>query len=159
MGQIITPDSRLDDATFVKLAREIAMGIHPMETILSNNQIDGNYWETIQKHPRFLQYLESETSAWGSALNTHERVKIKSAAIIEEWLPELFTRMHDANENLNAKIEAGKLVSKLAGMGLAGAQITDGSERFSVTINLGADSQIKFEKQLAPKVIDSEPVE
>lgn len=149
----------MSDVTFVKLAREIAMGINPMGVILENNKISQDDWEVIQKHPRFLQYLETESSVWGSALNTQERVKLKSAALLEEWLPELYTRMNDPGENLNAKIEAGKLVSRLAGLGVGGTQITDATERFSVTINLGADSQLKFEKDISPRVIDGEATE
>lgn len=150
---------KMSDVTFVKLAREIAMGINPMEVILEHNKISQDDWEVIQSHPRFLQLLETESSTWGSALNTQERVKVKSAALLEEWLPELYTRMHDPGENLNAKIEAGKLVSRLAGMGLSGTQVTDTTERFSVTINLGADSQLKFEKEIGPRVIDGEAAE
>lgn len=75
--------------------------------------------------------------------------------MVEAWLPELFARMHDRNENLNAKIEAGKLVSKLAGMGIEKANINGGDgERFSVTINLGEDRNIKIEKDITPRVIE-----
>lgn len=159
MAELPVLTQHLNDVTFIKLAREVAMGIAPMETILEQNKIDQNTWETIQKHPRFQQLLETESSTWGSALNTQERVKVKSAALLEEWLPELYTRMNDPGENLNSKIEAGKLVSRLAGLGVSSAQIADVAERFSVTINLGADNQLKFEKHLEPRVIDGEAVE
>lgn len=156
MAEIQLPVKFDDDVIFVKLARELAMGIHSLDTILQNNQIDQNNWESIQKHPRFLQLLEVESSTWGSALNTHERVKLKSAAMIEEWLPELFVRMHDSNEALNSKIEAGKLVRDLAGFAKGAVGFEGGGERFSVTINLGADNQIKIEKDVTPKVIEAE---
>lgn len=156
MSQDVVPQRYMDDATFVKLAREVAMGMNDISSILEKTNIDQNTWETISKHPRFRAILEQEVLAWESATNTNERVRVKSAAIVEEWLPELFTRMHDPAENLNAKIEAGKLVARLAGMGVSNAQVTEGGERFSVTINLGADNQLKFEKELPPKVIDGE---
>ena len=47
------------EVTLVKLARELAIGILPLKTILESHQIDQNAWETIQKHPRFLQVLEA----------------------------------------------------------------------------------------------------
>lgn len=155
MAQIQLHTKKFNDLTLVKLAREVAMNIQSIETILEANQIDIETWEDIKVLPKFNQLLESETSAWNSAINTHERVKLKSAAVIEDWLPEAYARMHDQSENLNAKTELGKLVARLAGMGLTNTNITDGSgERFSVTINLGNDAQLKFEKEMPMKTID-----
>jgi hypothetical protein len=146
-----------EDVTLLKLAREIAMEIFPLDAILKNNQIDLEKWQNIQDTPRFQNYLDSELQAWSSALNTHDRVKLKSAALVEEWLPELYARLHDRGESLSAKIEGGKLARDLAGMG---GKIThgDGSgERFTVTINLGADNQLKFENTAT--VIDATATE
>lgn len=158
MAQNTVPVKNFNEATLVKLARELAMGISPLETILETNQIDQDTWEIIQNHSRFKQFLEVETSNWGSALNTQERVKLKAAAMIEEWLPEAFARMNDQGESLNAKTELGKLVRDLAGFSKNGVGVEGVGERFSVTINLGADSQIKFEKEVAPKTIEGEVV-
>lgn len=156
MAQLQVNAKEFNDLTFVKLARELAMGITPFETILSNNHIDLDVWETIQKHPRFLQLLETELSDWGSALNTHERVKLKSAAMMEEWLPEAYSRMTDPNENLNSKTELAKLVTKLAGMGLTNASIEGGgAEKISININLGAD-KISFQKDITLPVIEAD---
>ena len=147
-----------NEVTLVRLARELAIGILPLKTILESHQIDQNIWETIQKHPRFLQVLEAETVAWSSALNTHERVKLKTAAMIEEWLPEAYMKMHDANETLNSKTELGKLIRDLAGFTKQGVGVEATGEKFSVTINLGADNQLKFEKSAGPVTIEGEMV-
>lgn len=157
MAQNVVPSKQFDDLTLVQLAREIAMNIQSIETILETRQIDIETWDRIKVTPRFTSLLETETAAWNSAVNTHERVKLKSAALVEDWLPEAYARMNDTSENLNAKTELAKLVARLAGMGLNNANITDGSgERFSVTINLGNDAQLKFEKQLPMKVVEGE---
>ena len=108
MAQVSVPDPIISEHILIKLAREIAMDIQPIDNILRDNGVDGDQWENIQANTRFRMLLETETSAWGSALNTQERLRLKSAAALEEWLPELFTRMNDRNENLNAKVEAGK---------------------------------------------------
>lgn len=159
MAQNSVPSKKFDDLTLVKLAREIAMNIQSIETILETNQITPETWDKIKITPRFNNLLETEAAAWNSAINTHERVKLKSAAIIEEWLPEAYARMHDTTENLNAKTELAKTVARFAGMGLNNASITDASgERFSVVINLGNDAQLKFEKEMPMKVIDGEEV-
>lgn len=94
-------------------------------------------WQTIQGHPRFHQILSAEVQAWNSAISTQERVKLKSAAIIEQWLPEAYARMHDVAEALPAKTEVAKLITRLAGLGVEGARIEGSTERFSLTINIG----------------------
>ena len=152
----LVPTTKFTDVTLVKLARELAMEIHPLEDILKAHQIEPKLWETIQENPRFQSLLETEMAQWNGALNTSERVKIKAAALIEEWLPEANERVHDRHETLSAKTELAKLVRDLAGFSRSGMNVENGGERFSVTINLGADAQLKFEKQLPPKVIDME---
>ena len=147
------------DLSLLKLAREIAQDIHPLEDILTHHSIDDDKWLEIQRNPRFRAYLESETADWNAALNTQERVRIKAAAAVEEWLPELYTRIHDNGENLSAKVEAGKLLLDLAGFTKNGVGMESAGERFSVTINLGTDSQLKFEKEVTPRVIDHEELD
>jgi len=156
MAQLPVPEPSLSEGILIKLAREIAMDIQPLDNILRDNGLDQDQWDAIQNNTRFRMLLETETSAWGSALNTQERLRLKSAAALEEWLPELFTRMNDRGESLNAKVEAGKLISRWAGVGMGGSQSIEGGEKFSVTINLGADNQIKIEKEVPYKVIDHE---
>lgn len=157
MAQNVVRTKKIDDLTLVQLAREIAMNIQSIETILETHQIDVDTWDRLKITPRFVQLLETETSSWNSAINTHERVKLKSAALVEDWLPEAYARMNDTTENLNAKTELAKLVARLAGMGLNNTSITDGSgERFSVTINLGGDNSLKIEKEMPMRVVEGE---
>ena len=160
MGAVTTMSPSLSDDLLLRLAREIAMDIHPLHTILETTKTTFEQWETIKENPRFQALLASETEAWNTALNTHERVKIKAAAMMEEWLPELFSRLHDNGEALPAKIEGGKLLAKIAEIGNTSvANPGAAGERFSVTIHLGADSQLKFEHELPSKVIEHDPSE
>lgn len=159
---LVTVESQEDfgDVTLLKLARELAMEIHSVEEILKRHKIDEDQWAEIQKNQTFLRYLESAAQAWQSATNTHERVKLKAAAAVEEWMPQLFADIHKDKESLSAKIEGGKLLARLAGMGLDRANIGEGSgETFKVTINLGASDQIQITKDVTPKVIDGEATE
>jgi hypothetical protein len=143
------------DLLYVRVAREIAIEHHDIETILKRYQISDENWQKIQRDTRFIELLKSEIAEWQGATNTHERTKLKAAALLEEYLPEANTRLHDAGENLPAKVELAKLMARIAGMGLNNADIIGGSgERFSVTINLGADQSLRFEKTVTPKVIE-----
>ena len=133
------------------------MDIHPLQTILQQYSISADAWEKLHQNSRFQSLLASEIETWQSALNTHERVKAKAAAMLEEWLPELNNRLHDGDEALPAKIEGGKLITKLAGLDCKAEVIGGSGERFSITINLGADAApIKIEKDVTPKIIDHE---
>lgn len=134
------------------------MDIFPVETILDAHGITSEQWIEIRGNQHFKNLLVDQLAVWNGALNTQERVKLKSAALIEEWLPELNALMHDRNQGLAAKVEAGKLAARLAELGLNKAGIGgEIGERFSVTINLGADAQLRFEHKVTPQVIDVTP--
>lgn len=145
----------LSDGVMVRIAREVAIDHFDIETILKRYSLTVNQWDQLRAHPRFTSLLESQISEWQSAENTPERVKLKAAALMELWLEEANTILHDKLQPLNGRVELGKLIARIAGIGLNGAHIEGGTaEKFSVTINLGNDAQLKFEKPVAPKVIE-----
>lgn len=149
-----------DDLRLIMIAREIAIDHFELEDILSRYEINQEEWERISSLPRFTELLRSETEAWQAARNTHERTKLKAAALIEHWLPEASARMFDPKEPLPAKNETAKLVARIAGMGLNSADIQGGGgEKFSVTINLGQDHKLQFAHQVTPQVIEHEGAE
>lgn len=142
-------NNSVTDKKLLAIAREIAMDILPLETVLSSNEISADQFEVIKARPAFQRYLSEQVQAWNSALNTADRVKLKAAASVEFMLEELHHQIHDRAQPLIAKVKAAELVSKLAGMGQSGAQAVGGTG-FSVTINLGKSSE--------PIVIDATPV-
>lgn len=144
-----------NEVTMLKLAREIAMDIQPVEDILKRLDVSDDQWEEIQQNPRFKSYLRGAVEEWQSATNTAERVKLKSMSFVEEALPEFYARAHDPKEPLSAKIEVLKTVAKFAGVG---GQV-DGAvsgEKLTVTINLGSDNQLRIERDITPQVIEGE---
>lgn len=149
--------SRRDDATrMLALAREIAADLRTVNEILEIHKVTTPEWERIRTNPQFTKLLQSCIEEWNSAGNTPERIKLKSLIFIEEALPEFYSRAHDPKETLTAKTEVLKTVSRLAGVGgNAGDQVNAG-ERMVVTINLGADHQLKIEKEVTSKVIEGD---
>jgi len=157
-GLAIVPQATHDELQMVLLAREIAIGLKPIPDILKSQGVDQAKFEALKKNERFVAVLASEIAAWNGATNTYERVKLKSASMIEEWLPELYSRMNDREENLNAKVEAGKLVKDLAGLGVkADINGARAGDRVSITINLGNDVKLEYQNQLPEQVIDVTP--
>jgi hypothetical protein len=154
------PAGVYDDMKLVKLAREIAMGIKEIPDILVDNGLSQSQFEDIQKLPLFGKMLTSELEAWGSPTNTQDRVKLKAGCMIEEYLPELYARLNDREEPLLGKIKAMEIVAKLAGFGQQDIK-REGlpGDRVQVIINLGADHQLQFRKELPSKVIEHEVVD
>lgn len=155
------PEKRapFNDTGLIRLAREIAMDMRPLEEILEIHEITPTNWERLRENTQFQALLRSEIEAWNSATNTSERVKIKALAFVEEALPEFYARAHDPKEPLNAKVEVLKTVAKFAGVGGSQFDASMAGEKFSVTINLGADQQLKIEKTLPTQVIEHEDAE
>lgn len=156
MNALTEQHGSLNELTFLKLAREIAMDIIPLEQILSTHGIDKDDWATISKTNSFQNLLRSAVESWQSATNTSERVRLKSLAFVEESLPEFFARAHDPREALNAKNDILKTVAGFAGIKGTNYDSNIVGEKFSVTINLGADKTLKIEKDVTSKVIDHE---
>lgn len=157
-GLAIVPQATYDELQMVMLAREIAIGLKAIPKILEEQNVSMERFEGLKNNERFVAVLASEIAAWNGATNTYERVKLKSASMMEEWLPELYARMNDKEENLNSKVEAGKLVRDLAGLG-AKADINGAraGERVSITINLGNDVKLQYQNELPEQVIDVTP--
>lgn len=130
------------------------MDIHPLDEILNSHEISTDRFEIIKANARFQALLRQQVEEWNSALNTGERVKLKALSAIEEAMPEFYARMHDPKETLPAKVKVLEAFSGLAGLGKNGqAAQGGGGEKFSVTINLGADKQLTISAP-APKAVD-----
>lgn len=149
-NSLVKSAASLNDVVLRKLAREIAMDIASVEEILKTHTVTAAEWAEISVSPRFQDYLRGAAEEWNTALNTAERVKMKSLAFIEESLPELYARAHDPKEPLAAKMEVIKTVAKFAGVGIAVEGVVSG-ERMVVTINLGADRQVRIERDVTPQ--------
>lgn len=148
MSDIVPTESETKAIDLVILAREIAKDMKPLEAILKDHKINEWQWESIQNNSYFQATLASEIADWNAAGNVNERVRLKSLHFVEEALPEFFGRAHDPRETLTAKTDVLKTVARLAGIGV-GSDIKGGTgEKFSVTINLGENKEIKIEKTI-----------
>ncbi len=129
---------RLSEQLFLTLSREIAIGIRPLHDVLATANVTQDQWQVIEQHPRFRQLLQAHMDEWHAVGNTHERVKLKSSAIVEQVLPELYRSIVNEDEGLNHRNEVLKTVARLAGMGLDKANVGgDVGEKFSLVINIG----------------------
>ncbi len=139
----------------VKLAREIAMDFRPLKDILEHHRVDHEAFERLKRHPYFARVLNAEVEAWQSAVNTGERVRLKSQAMMEEFLPDLYQRMIAPREDLMKVVKGAELVAKLAQLGESASK-ENPSDKVVITINMGAE-RLQVAKQVTPQVIDHEP--
>lgn len=140
-----------DNLFMVKLAREIASDIRSLDAILKSFMLSRSEWDSISQHAGFQKLLASAVEEWNSAANTPDRVRVKSMAFVEEALPELYARMHDAKEPLSAKVQLLQTVSKMAGVG-GNADAGQQGEKLVVNISLGDDRKLTIVKDVTPNV-------
>lgn len=157
MAKEITLPKLQGSLLMARLARSIAQDIIELDKILEVNGVSHEDWKVIERHPMFQKYLQEAILDWNAAENAPERVKIKAAAAIEEWLPEGFSQMHNQDAPLLHRNDLAKLMAKLGGMDRSGVGIEGGGgERFHVTINLGGDAKLTYDKEIPSKVIEHE---
>lgn len=136
------------------LARELAMDIHDVPSILQAHKISPEDFETIKQSPEFQTALDQMVMEWTSATNTEKRVKFKSQSSIEESLLSLHAAANDATQPLNHRVLALQFLAKLGGLG-AEEKDTKQAERFSITINMGNTPTI-IEARAEPVTIEAD---
>jgi hypothetical protein len=150
------------DQRMLVLAREIAMNIHPVEDIIERHGIKREDFETILRNERFARLLEDAATSWEGALNTGERIKVKSLSMLEDWLASAYAMLHEPKHPLRDKVELAKLVGRFAGMGEKSTLDTNTADRVNITINLGAEKHVAAEFTIeheGPTNVDSTPLE
>lgn len=126
-----------------RLARELAMDIRATLEILKDYNLNKVQYDFLREHNEFFKAaLTASTIEWNSAMSTQERIKAQAAAALEDKLPDLAIRMGNKSEGLPGVVEAAKLFAKIAGVGERDVGAVASGERFTITINLGADERI-----------------
>lgn len=159
MNEVLSLSKNDRDTMMRQVAREVAMDLYPLDQILTTCGITGKEFDQWKSHPQFLKYLSQYKDEWLGASNTHERTKIKAGIVMEEFMTEAYTTLHDKKLALNHRVELGKLVAKIAGMGEPKLNAAGmGGPGFSLTINIGQEpnNKITINPELS-KVINHEP--
>ena len=155
-GETLPATIPLPDLTatdLAKLAREIAMNIKDVEIVLGHYHLTQEQYNWLKEHHGFFkQALQVSTIEWNSSLTTAERLKLESAAILEDALPRLGARMGNPAENLPGVVEAAKLFAKMAGVGEKEAVDRAPGEKFTISINLGGDDKLVYQSKETPTI-------
>ena|ERR1035437_1387426 len=135
------------------LARDLILNLRTLPETLTAHKITQEQYDKIKENAFFKSALEQLTIEWHGAKSTADRLKIQAAASFEYAMPTITARMVKSDEDLGKVVEAGKLLAKVAGVDSSEAQAASNpSEKFSIVINLGEDTKLKFEKDITPAV-------
>ncbi len=139
----------LDMNKLAKLARELAWDMHKTHDILARYGLTEDQFVVLKEIPFFKNALEALTIEWNSAASTEDRIKLQAAMGAEDLLPHAIARMHKPDETLNAVIDGVKMLTSIAGINKE-TKTGNNSEKFTITINLGEDHKLTFEKDITP---------
>ena len=149
----------LTENEMAALAREMVMGIRNYKLIFADFGIDEADYYEIAKNETYKRIKEHFTLEWNATTSTQDRIRLQGAAGIEVIMPVVARRALEATTPLAEVIESAKFMAKVAGIGDAKNNPQAASERFVITINLGADLEGKpviehYNKSMTPDAHD-----
>lgn len=151
-AKALIPPIKLDAVELSRLARQIAMDLRERVDILKEFNLTESQYDFLEAHNDYYKNaLQAACIEWHSPLSTMERVKLQSAAILEESLPAIGARMQNKGEGLPGVVEAAKFFAKNAGIGERDTGGAGSGERFVINIDLGGDQKITVStEEVAP---------
>lgn len=138
----------LTTVELAQLAREIAQDIGLMPSILQKHRLTQPQYEYLEKHNAFFRnMLVNEIKNWQSIKSTEQRLRLQAQAALEQQMPVVAQRMGNAAEKLGDVVEAFKAVARVAGVDSAPSGPVSSGERYQITIDLGADTNVVIAAQ------------
>ena len=125
------------DAKLRRLACELVRNIRDAPDILNDFDISPAEYTKLARQGSFQKMLRDAEAEWKGAANTGERVRVKSANLIEQALGPLFDELVGQREPLSSRVQLLTQLSRLAGLGQqTAASGSNGGNIFRLEINL-----------------------
>ncbi len=125
------------------LARDLAMDLLTVDAAIHKHGLSNAQYELLRDYNEyFKKTLAQQAAEWQGIGSTQDRLRAQAAAALEEQLPVLASRMGKQSEKLIETVEAAKLFAKIAGVDGDAARTGGGGERFTINIDLGADTRL-----------------
>jgi len=148
------PSPGSDDSS--RLALDLAMGIKPVAALLDDYGLSAAQMRQRMADPNYQAQIREYRRIWSSPMNAAERVRIKTAVMVEDGLTDLWQIMTNAEMNPSVRLDAHKHLTRLADVEPQRSADAGGS-RFSVTINLPGQEQMVVEANAVPVAETEEP--
>lgn len=134
-----------------QLATELAMQLAPTVDILARYGITPVDLKFKLGNPAFRHMFQEAKRVWNSELTAKERIEAKARMLVEDSLLEVYNVVHDANVGPQARVDAFKQLTKVAGVDQRDKG-TDAAARVSVTFNFGgAQKPVMIEGVVLPQ--------
>lgn len=146
---VTTPETELTPALVGGLAREVAINLRDLDDILATYKVSKATYEKIRTNDWFVKAVDMASIEWNSAANTIVRTQLEVAAAYEKGFPAAYARALDSKTAFHDTVDFFKHMADVAGVKKDATQGQAG-ERFQITINLGADTQLEFEGSRIP---------
>lgn len=140
------PMPTMTEQEIASIAWEMARGLRSPDDIIKKHGLTKEQFaQHIDTNSYYKRVLEAAVIEWASTGNTKSRIVHKAGLALEENIVQLAKRMSDDEEDLGKAMEVAKLFAKIAGVD-ASDKVSGVGEKFTITINLGADE--KFTKTI-----------
>lgn len=143
------PEAALTPQLVGSLARELAINLRDLDDILLTYKISRATYENLKNKEFFTKAVDTAVIEWNSAANTIIRCQLEAAFTFEQGIPKANAVAMDPKTPFNHTVDYLKLMADVGGVKKSPNQ-GQGSERFQITINLGADTTLEFEGSRAP---------
>ena len=140
------------------LAYDVAIAMYDEATLIKKHKLTLGQYETLRRWPWFQKLVAKFADDWNAPKNAQQRLASEAIVGLESVLPDLIARMKVQNEPLAGVAQVAKIVADIAGVGGTNKAPAPTSEKFSITINLGADQEI-YEKSKPVIDVTVDPVE
>lgn len=149
----------------VALARDLAIGMYDEGVLLKKHGISDAQYLTLKEVPYFITVVKQMSEEWNAPKSAQQRLAVQTAVGLEEVLPDVIARAKIKNEPLQGVAQLIKVLSDIAGASGNSRQQAPPTEKFKITINLGADTEIYNKSkpvitlEAGPQESDPEPVQ
>lgn len=126
----------------VALASDLAMGMLEEAAILRKHGITPAQYATLQQVPYFTKVVDQMAREWHAPTNSQQRLATQTSLGLERVLPDVIARVTAKNEELTGIAQIIKILADIAGASGNARAVAPPGEKFKITINLGADTEI-----------------
>ncbi len=126
----------------VAFARDLAINSHDLPVLLKKHQLTQPQYEHLKTVPYFQEVSKQLAEEWHAPKNVQQRLAIQTATGLEEVLPGVIARAKIKNEPLAGVAQLVKVLADICGANTSKNNAPATTEKFKITINLGADTEV-----------------
>lgn len=124
------------DQKLRELAREIVTNIRDTSDIFADRGMSEAEYVRLAATNHFQVMLRQAAAEWEAVGNTQQRVRLKSATLVEQALPDMFSELSNKNETLSSRVALLQTLSKIGDLTNQTAAPQGKGNTFKLSINL-----------------------